>query len=271
LTYLKQTVSFRLLKSRDVQEGDSSHGRSDRLRRIRPRRRRRRDRLRVTMGMSFKVAPGVRVRASSRGLSAGFGPQAARVHVGTRDAGISSGVGPFSTYQRLGGSPRPSSRGGRSRSTGAPTKASIAAYERQLRAAEREADIEKVAALEKSLVTVHRESFPKAERVVLPAAEPVDSEPIRSELEAEAGIPSLVSQLGRGDAPPVAPPPEPVDRYQLMRAYRKRRWQGIPFWRLRDRIEAARQADEEAEAAPEDGGGEGATRRRPSRRTEGAG
>lgn len=41
--------------------------------------------------MSFKVAPGVRIRASSRGISAGVGPRAARVHVGTRGVGVSSG------------------------------------------------------------------------------------------------------------------------------------------------------------------------------------
>jgi len=200
--------------------------------------------------MSFKVAPGVRVRASSRGLSAGFGPRAARVHVGTRGVGVSSGVGPISAYQRIGGSSRSSARsGGGSRATGRPTKASIAAHERQLKAAQREADIEKVSALERALISVHRESFPKAEREVLPLPEPVDAEPIRAALEAEAGIPELVSTLGSGESPPVAQSPEPVDRYQLMRAFRKRARQGIAFWRIRDQIEAARQADEEVEAS----------------------
>lgn len=131
------------------------------------------------------------------------------------------------------------------------TTRSIAAYERQVKAAQREADIEKVAALERALVSVHRESFPEAERTVLPPPEPVDSQPIRSALEAEAGIPDLVAQLGNGDSPPVAPPPEPVDRYQLMREFRKRARQGIAFWRIRDQIEAARKADEDAEAAAE--------------------
>lgn len=129
------------------------------------------------------------------------------------------------------------------------TTRSIATYERQLRAAQREADIDRVAALERSLVSVHRESFPKAERKVLPPPESVDAEPIRSALEAEAGIPDLVKQLGSGDSPPAAPAPEPVDRYELMREFRKRRRQGIPFWRIRDHIEAAREADREAEEA----------------------
>lgn len=129
------------------------------------------------------------------------------------------------------------------------TTRSIAAYERQLKAAQREADIEKVAALERALVSAHRESFPRAERTVLPPPEPVDSRPIRSALEAEAGIADLVGRLGSSDSPPVAPPPEPVDRYQLMREFRKRARQGIAFWRVRDQIEVARKADQEAEAA----------------------
>jgi hypothetical protein len=131
------------------------------------------------------------------------------------------------------------------------TSRSIATYERQLRAAQREADIDRVAALERALVSVHRESFPKAERKVLPPPEAVDAEPIRSALEAEAGIRDLVMQLGAEDSPPVAPPPEPVDRYELMREFRKRRRQGIPFWRIRDHIDVAREADREAEDAAE--------------------
>jgi hypothetical protein len=126
---------------------------------------------------------------------------------------------------------------------------SIAAYERQLKAAQREADIERVTSLEKALVSFHKQSFPKAERVVLPPAEAVDPEPIRDELEREAGIPELIAQLGGNASPPVAPAPEPVDGYKLMREFRKRRREGISLWRLRDRIEAARQADREAEVA----------------------
>ncbi len=203
------------------------------------------------MGMSFKVAPGVRIRASSRGLSAGLGPRAARVHVGSRGVGVSSGVGPFSTYQHLAGGSGANSRSGGRRSTGGPTKASIAAYERQLKEAQREADMQRVAALERELVSVHRESFPKAERTVLPPPEAVDPEPIRAKLEAEAGIPDLVAKLGSGDSPPVAPSPEPVDGYQLMREFRRRKRQGVAFWRIRDLIQVAREADAEVEAAVE--------------------
>jgi hypothetical protein len=203
------------------------------------------------MGMSFKVAPGVRVRASSRGLSAGVGPRAARVHVGTRGVGVSSGVGPVSGYTHLSSGGRRSSSSGGNRASYGPTKASIAARERELRQAEKEADIEKVVWLEKELVKVHQESFPKAQQIELPAPEAVDSEPIKVQLEQDAGIPQLIEMLGGGEAPPLAPDPEPVDRYTLMRDHRKRARQGISIFKITERIQAARKADEEAEGAAE--------------------
>jgi hypothetical protein len=197
--------------------------------------------------MSFKVAPGVRVRASSRGISAGVGPRAARVHVGTRGVGVSSGVGPVSGYQHLGGGSRPNSRGARRSSYGGPTKASIAARERELKATAREADIERVSALERALVSVHKETFPPARRVVLAPPEDVDPAPIRSDLEEAAEIPALLEATAGGEVAPTAPAPEPVDRYELMREHRKRAQAGIPIFRLRERIEAAGNADREAE------------------------
>lgn len=201
------------------------------------------------MGMSFKVAPGVRIRASSRGISAGVGPRAARVHVGTRGVGVSSGVGPVSGYTHLGGGSRRSSGGGGRTSYGGPTKASIAARERELKEAAREADIERVASLEKALVSVHKESFPPAAPVLFPAPAEVDPEPIRAELEATAGIPALIEATGGGEVAPLAAEPDPVDRYELMREHRRRGRAGIPLWRVRERIEAAGRADAAADAA----------------------
>src|SRR5437868_6194553 len=64
------------------------------------------------MGFSMKIMPGVRIRASSRGLSAGIGPRAARVHVGTRGVGVSTGAGPFGAYAHLGGGSRGRRTGG---------------------------------------------------------------------------------------------------------------------------------------------------------------
>lgn len=203
------------------------------------------------MRKSFKVAPGVRIRASSRGISAGVGPRAPRVHVGTRGVGVSSGVGPLSAYSHPGGGGRGSSGGARRASYGGATKVSIAAREREAKAAAREADINRVAALEKALISVHGASFPEAERVTLPPPDEVDPQPIEAERAAAAGIPQLVAATGGGEVPPVAADPEPVDRYELMREHRKRTRAGIPFWSIRDQIAAARDADAEAETAAE--------------------
>lgn len=186
------------------------------------------------MRKSFKIAPGVRVTASTRGVSARVGPLSTSTR---RTAGSRSG--------RAARSARSGSRG--------PTKASIAAYERELKAAQREADIEKVAALEKSLVGVHAQSFPEVERTELPPPEPVEPANIEAELETELGIPDLLEQLGGEEGPPVAAEPEPVDRYELMREHRKHERKGIPPWRVRERVEASRRADVKAETSAQEG------------------
>jgi hypothetical protein len=54
------------------------------------------------MGFRLKVFPGARVRVSSRRVRVGLGPRIGRVHVGTGRTGVSSGLGPFSAYFRLG-------------------------------------------------------------------------------------------------------------------------------------------------------------------------
>lgn len=61
--------------------------------------------------MSVKVAPGVRLSASSRGVRGHLGPRVARVHVGGGRSGISTGAGPFTVYESLGGSPRKNTQG----------------------------------------------------------------------------------------------------------------------------------------------------------------
>jgi hypothetical protein len=158
---------------------------------------------------------------------------------------VSSGVGPVSGYAHLGGG----GRGGGRRTGYGATKAAIAAHERELKAAQREADIEKVTALEASLVNVHQQSFPQARRVELPPPDEVEAEPIKSRVDREAGVSRLTAEIGDVSAPPIAPEPEPVDRYALMREHRKHERKDIPVFRVRDRIDAARRADRVAEEA----------------------
>jgi hypothetical protein len=160
----------------------------------------------------MKIAPGVRVRASSRGFSAGVGPRVARVHVGTRGVGVSSGIGPFGAYTHLGGGGQRRSTGGGQRSGSAgPSRATLAALERATRQAEKAKELQRVTHIERDLVSVHLERFPVAGRAVLPAPRDPDGDTIGSELLAKSGVVELEARLGGGIEAPVAPAPEAVD------------------------------------------------------------
>ena len=131
------------------------------------------------MGFSFKVAPGVRIRASNRGLRASVGPRAARVHVGAGLPGISTGVGPVTLYQSMGGGR------GRRASTG-PSRTSIAAYERQMRQAQKAEQARELVAAFQHILTLHQQEFVPASPPLAPEAEQVDEFAIRQRHEREA-------------------------------------------------------------------------------------
>ena len=133
------------------------------------------------MGFGIRVAPGVRISASSRGLRAGIGPRATRVHVGSGRTGFSTGVGPLTYY---------TSRGGRRSGGRAP---SMASYERQVRAAERQAELQHWFELNNQMLAlafVHQEKFDAAAAPVAPPPEAVDEKAIRvhHERKQRAGI-----------------------------------------------------------------------------------
>lgn len=58
------------------------------------------------VSIGFRVAPGVSLSASHKGLGASVGPRVARVHAGPGSAGISSGLGPLSISTSLSGKSR---------------------------------------------------------------------------------------------------------------------------------------------------------------------
>lgn len=140
-------------------------------------------------GMSFKLAPGVRVRASSRGIRTSVGPRAARVHVGAGRTTFSTGAGPFTASTSLGGRRRGASGAGGGRSTAVP-RTTLAALERQARQAQREEEIATVARIEQALTSLHHEEFPPAQRLVLLPPPLVDPGPIQQAMLAEhlAGV-----------------------------------------------------------------------------------
>lgn len=110
------------------------------------------------MGFSVRVAPGVRVRATSRGLRTSIGPRAARIHVGAGGSGFSTRAGPFSYYTGASSSRR-STSGGTSRALAMAQKAE---------------EGQGLAAAIESLLNLHREAFPLAQRPVAPPPTPVD-------------------------------------------------------------------------------------------------
>jgi hypothetical protein len=143
-------------------------------------------------GVSIKLAPGVRVRASTRGVRASVGPRAARVHVGSGRTRVSSGVGPFTVSSGVGTSRRSPRRVSPAGSRGGQ-RVTLAQLERQARAAERAQQVADIAALERALTGLHREEFPPSQREVLPPPAqptPADVAALRRDLTrtALAGI-----------------------------------------------------------------------------------
>lgn len=65
------------------------------------------------MGFYIRVAPGLRLRLTSRGVRASIGPRISRLHFGAGGPGISTGAGLISYYQPLdiGGGAAPIARG----------------------------------------------------------------------------------------------------------------------------------------------------------------
>ena len=134
------------------------------------------------MGFYVKLAPGVRVRASSRGVRTSLGPRIARLHVGAGRPGISTGAGPVSYYTGFGGAggPRSTSR----------SRTGTAAANRQQAASARAADKQVAArALNEaiqSIVNSHRTRFPSAEPPVAPPPPLIDLGSIRAKHAREA-------------------------------------------------------------------------------------
>ena len=111
---------------------------------------------------SVRLAPGVRVSASPRGLRAHVGPRGARLHVGGGGTGVSTGAGPFTYYEGVGGS-RTRSRPHR---TG-PTRTQIAQAEKLEQA---KLIVDQLTAIEE----IHRQEFasPVKATAELPALPP---------------------------------------------------------------------------------------------------
>lgn len=144
----------------------------------------------VSVGFSVKLAPGVRVRASSRGLRTSIGPRAARLHVGTGRTGISTGVGPVSFYSSLGGT---ASRSGGSGSRGPSASALSAAMKAQ--------QAQELAGVLLRILDLHRADYQPAAPPVAPLPPTPDAAAIRDRhvRSATTGL-GLLALRARGEA-----------------------------------------------------------------------
>lgn len=113
------------------------------------------------MGFSVRIAPGVRVRASSRGVRTSLGPRASRVHVSSGRPGVSTGVGPVGYYTSVGRAQR------RTSSTGSVNR-QMAAVARQQALADKAAEAERLRQAFDAILALHREEFPDARKPEAP-------------------------------------------------------------------------------------------------------
>lgn len=140
------------------------------------------------MGFSVKIAPGVRIRASSRGMRVGIGPRIARVHVGTGRPGVSSGIGPFSVYKSVGGKRRAQTT--RSGANRPPSQAALQRQAAAARHAQAEADkareAQRLAAIFHEILGLHRHEFQPVQRPIAPMPQLPDAALIRDWHEKNA-------------------------------------------------------------------------------------
>ena len=133
-----------------------------------------------TMGFSIRIAPGVRVRASSRGVRTSLGPRVARVHVGAGRTGFSTGVGPVGYYTSAGGNRR------RTTSGTATANRQLAAVARDQARVEKAEQARGLAEALKTILDLHRQEFPPAARPTVPPPPEVSLADIQSRQRAEA-------------------------------------------------------------------------------------
>ena len=131
------------------------------------------------MGFGVRIAPGIRISASKRGLRAGIGPRAARVHVGSGRPSVSTGAGPFTYWHAVGHTQR--GRPARARTTPAQTARTAArSTPAQL---QRAAQVNALAVAEHDLLTAHLQPFAPIGPPQVPPYPPVNGDAVRAELE----------------------------------------------------------------------------------------
>lgn len=124
--------------------------------------------------VSFKIAPGVRISASSRGVRTSLGNSKARVSFGGGRTYTSAKVAGIRVSKTASQSPK---------SSGSTGRLTLAQLERAERAAAQTSAVEDLKELEEALVSHHQEEFPPARRQEIEAPQPIDRSELQRELE----------------------------------------------------------------------------------------
>lgn len=139
--------------------------------------------------VSFKVAPGVRISASSRGVRTSIGNNTARVSFGGGRTYTSAKVAGIRVSQNTYSSGHTSTRvsaGGFSTGSSSAAPRRAAAPRPSLAQLERAAQADEVQRIERELTSLHLEQFPAAGPEAVPAPEPVALDPLVKAYQQEA-------------------------------------------------------------------------------------
>lgn len=126
------------------------------------------------MGFSMKMAPGVRVRVSSRGVRTSVGPRAARVHVGAGRSGLSTGAGPLGFYTALSSTRRATDAPPRSVTAPPPPSSAMTPAARA-----KAVEADRLAAAFDHIHALPRQDCPVLRRPSAPLPPPIDESAIR--------------------------------------------------------------------------------------------
>jgi hypothetical protein len=128
------------------------------------------------MSFDIRMAPGLRIGPSRRGLRTAFGPKPTSVHLGSGR----SGSGPFSYWADI------SAQEHHPQGTVANRPVDLAALDSRIRTAGRPAEIAEAAGIEAAIITAHLEPYPLLTSPVVAAPAAVDSKAVATELRSQA-------------------------------------------------------------------------------------
>ncbi len=135
----------------------------------------------MDLAVSVKLAPGVRLRATSRGIRATIDPTAGRGGVGSALTGFSTGIDPVSYDAIVSGS-----IGAQPRSAPEPASPTLTQLKGQTRAADKADTVLDVLQTERLMTTRHLANFPVTQQAFVPDPKPLDVDRVEEQFLPQA-------------------------------------------------------------------------------------